>query len=227
MRVPDHPVALALLRALGTDKGLAAPSANRFGRISLTAVAHVQAEFGAQLDMILDGGPCRVGLESTIIGNTGKMPVLLHPGGIPIPALEEALGQKIAAPGAAPSVRVSGSLASHYAPATPLEVWPGGAMEQRFSELAGSGRRIALMVLSTGAVSSPDSPQLFRHPMPPQATDYARQLYATLRQLDGAHFDRILAEAPPQTADWQAVHDRLRRAAALYCPDGSEDISRK
>jgi len=216
--VPDHPVALALLHSLGIDKGLAAPSANRFGRVSPTTAEHVRAEFGGQVD-VLDGGPCRVGVESTIVGFTGKSPVLLRPGGIAVPALEEALGQKISQPDAAPpSMRVPGSLHSHYAPATPLEVWPAGAMERRAWELAAQEQRVAVMELSAELPHSPGSPRLFRYPMPKRATAYAHALYATLRKIDVAGFERILIEAPPQTTDWQAVHDRLRRAATLYCP---------
>ncbi|MDP2878732.1 MAG: L-threonylcarbamoyladenylate synthase [Sulfuricella sp.] len=218
LRVPDHPVALALLRNMGPDKGLAAPSANRFGRVSPTTAEHVRAEFGEQVDMILDGGPCRVGVESTIVGFNGKLPVLLRHGGIPVPALEEALGQKILLPDAAKlSPRTPGSLPSHYAPATPLEVWPAGALERRARELATQGQRVALLELIEEPSPYPDSPRLFHHPMPARATAYARVLYSTLRKIDDACFDRILAEAPPQTADWQAVHDRLRRAATLYC----------
>lgn len=214
LRVPDHPVALALLLNMGANKGLAAPSANRFGRVSPTTAEHVRAEFGEQVDIILDGGSCRVGLESSIVGFTGKMPLLLRPGGIPVPALEEALGQRIALPGAVmPNVRTPGSLPSHYAPATPLEVWPAVALEQRAWELAAQGQRVAVVELS---IDHPDSLRLFHFSMPKQATAYARALYATLRHSDSAHFDRILVEAPPQTADWQAVHDRLRRAATLY-----------
>lgn len=217
LRVPDHPVALALLRDMGVDKGLAAPSANRFGRVSPTTAEHVWAEFGEQVD-VLDGGPCRVGVESTIVGFSGNAPVLLRPGGIAVPALEETLGQKISQPDAAPpSLRAPGSLASHYAPATPLEVWPAGAMGRRAWELAAQGQHVAVMELSAELPHFPGNQRLFRYPMPKRATAYAHALYATLRKIDDARFDRLLIEAPPQTANWQAVHDRLRRAATLYC----------
>ncbi len=217
LRVPDHPVALALLRDMGIDKGLAAPSANRFGRVSPTTAEHVRAEFGEQVD-VLDGGPCRVGVESTIVGFSGKMPVLLRPGGIAVPALEETLGQKISQPDATPpSMRTPGSLSSHYAPATPLEVCHAVVMGRRAWELAAQGQRVAVMELSTELPHYPGNPRLFRYPMPKRATAYAHALYATLRRIDDARFDRLLIEAPPQTANWQAVHDRLRRAATLYC----------
>ena len=217
LRVPDHPVALALLRDMGVDKGLAAPSANRFGRVSPTTAEHVRAEFGEQVD-VLDGGPCRVGVESTIVGFSGNTPVLLRSGGIAVPALEETLGQKISQPDTAPtSMRAPGSLSSHYAPATPMEVWSAGAMGARAWELAAQGQRVAVMELSAELPLFPGSPRLFRYPMPKRATAYAYALYATLRKIDAARFDRLLIEAPPKTANWQAVHDRLRRAATLYC----------
>lgn len=219
LRVPDHPAALALLRSMGPDKGLAAPSANRFGRVSPTTAEHVRAEFGEQVDMVLDGGSCRVGVESTIVGFNGAMPVLLRPGGIALPALEEVLGQKISHRDAAPAaLRTPGGLSSHYAPVTPLEVWPAGALERRAWELASQGQRVAILEFIPEPSPYTDSPRLFHFPMPARATAYARVLYATLRNTDDASFDRILAEAPPETADWQAVHDRLRRAATLYCP---------
>jgi L-threonylcarbamoyladenylate synthase len=219
LRVPDHPVALELLRNMGPDKGLAAPSANRFGCVSPTTAEHVRAEFGEQVDMILDGGPCRVGVESTIVGFNGAMPVLLRPGGIGLQALEEVLGQRIALPGAAPpAMRTPGSLLSHYAPATPLEVWPAAALERRSWELAAQGQRVTILAFIPEPSPYPDSPRLLYIPMPARATAYAHVLYATLRNADDACFDRILVEAPPETADWQAVHDRLRRAATLYFP---------
>ena len=217
LRVPDHPVALALLRDMGVDKGLAAPSANRFGRVSPTTAEHVRAEFGEQVD-VLDGGPCRVGVESTIVGFSGNTPVLLRSGGVAVPALEETLGQKISQPDTAPtSMRAPGSLSSHYAPATPMEVWSAGAMGARAWELAAQGQRVAVMELSAELPHFPGNPRLFRYPMPKRATAYAYALYATLRKIDAARFDRLLIEAPPKTANWQAVHDRLRRAATLYC----------
>lgn len=216
LRVPDHPVALALLRALGPEKGLAAPSANRFGHVSPTAAEHVREEFGDQLDMILDGGSCRVGLESTIVGFTGQTPVLLRPGGIPVETLENVLGRAIERPGGnAP--RVSGSLPSHYAPAIPLEVWPGDALEQRAWELSTQGLRVAILEMAGGPC--PENRHLFRFPMPERAPAYGRALYATLRSVEGARFDHVLAQLPPQGAAWQAIHDRLRRAATLYLAD--------
>ncbi len=216
LRVPDHPVALALLQELGPEKALAAPSANRFGRISPTTAAHVRAELDEGVDMVLDGGPCRVGLESTIVSFIGGTPLLLRPGGISVAALEAVLGARIETPDAAqPAIRVSGSLPSHYAPATPLEVLSAESLKRRSWELVKREQRVAVLGL---APPCQDSPHLLRFQMPAEAAAYAHRLYAALRQLDGARFDSILAEAPPAGVDWQAVHDRLRRAATVYCP---------
>jgi len=216
LRMPDHPVALALLRELGSGKGLAAPSANRFGRISPTTAEHVRVELGESVDMILDGGACRVGLESTIISFADGTPVLLRPGGIPVAELEDALGGRISTPEAARStVRAPGMLASHYAPTTPLEVWSSEALPRRAQELAALGQRIVVLEQTSLPLQYGDN--LLRCAMPIQAPAYAHSLYATLRQMDAAGFDRILVEAPPDTNAWQAVNDRLRRAATLYC----------
>jgi L-threonylcarbamoyladenylate synthase len=214
LRVPDHPVALALLQELGPEKALAAPSANRFGRISPTTAQHVRAELGEAADMVLDGGPCRVGLESTIVSFVGGTPLLLRPGGISFAALKAALGERIEMPGTAqPAIRVSGSLPSHYAPVTPLEVLSVESLQRRSRELVKQGQRVAVLGLT---VAYPDSPHLLRFQMPTEAAAYAHSLYATLRQLDDANFNFILAESPPLSIDWQAVNDRLRRAATVY-----------
>jgi L-threonylcarbamoyladenylate synthase len=216
LRVPDHPVALALLQELGPEKALAAPSANRFGRISPTTAQHVRAELGEAADMVLDGGPCRVGLESTIVSFVGGTPLLLRPGGISVAALEAALGERIEIPGAAqPLIRVSGSMPSHYAPVTPLEVLSAESLKRRSRELVEQEQRVAVLDLTSPCQ---DNSHLLRFQMPAEAAAYAHRLYAALRQLDDARFNFILAEAPPAGVEWQAVNDRLRRAATVYCP---------
>lgn len=213
LRVPDHPLALELLHALGPEHGLAAPSANRFGRVSPTRAQHVRDELGDAVDMVLDGGPCRVGLESTIVSFAGGKPMLLRPGGIPAGALEEEIGMKIAADDPQrPSVRASGGLPSHYAPATPLEVWSGEALWRRASELSMQGIRVAVLALAD-APAAVDGVPLSCIPMPHRAADYGHALYDTLRRADAAGFGRLLAEAPPGEGAWHAVADRLCRAS--------------
>jgi len=202
LRVPDHPVALALIRAMGQFGGLAAPSANRYGRISPTTAAHVREELGDKVDMILDGGACQVGLESTIVSCIGDSVTVLRPGGVPLPALEELLQQKImVADSSSAEIRVSGSQLSHYAPLTPLELCHSANLWQRVAALGRQGMRIATIEWSTP------------YSMPANPVAYGQLLYATLRKLDEARFDLLLVEAPPATAAWMAVTDRLQRAS--------------
>lgn len=220
LRVPSHPVALALLRAMGPTAALAAPSANRYGRISPTTAAHVREDLGDSVDMILDGGPCEVGLESTIVSFVGNSATVLRPGGIPLANLEKVLQQKIAVTDSTGSgVRVSGSKLSHYAPVTPLEILSGGNLWQRACELEAQGMRVATLEWSApNAVhltssGHPEHGRIVRTIMPADPAAYGQMLYATLRQLDGARFDRLLAEATPETTAWLAVADRLKRAS--------------
>ncbi len=205
MRVPAHPLALAVLTAFG--HGLAAPSANRFGHVSPTTAAHVRAEFGAAAPMILDGGPCRVGIESTIVDLTGASPRVLRPGDISAPALSAALGLPVATGPAADSPRVSGALRSHYAPRAQTRLVDAGTLPQARDRAQQQGLRVQIMSLT---VPLGDSAGVA---MPPAAADYARHLYAALRLLD-ERADLILVETPPASAPWDAVRDRLQRAAA-------------
>jgi L-threonylcarbamoyladenylate synthase len=224
LRVPDHPVALALLAELGGDKALAAPSANRFGHVSPTTAAHVRQELGEAVDMVLDGGPCKIGLESTIVGFEGQTAIVLRPGGIPFASLAEVVGDNVALPDGIrpPRVRVPGSLASHYAPATPLELLTGEALWQRARELRTRELRVAVMSWSGSSrekhpkASDSDDKNILNVAMPAHALQYGSLLYATLRQLDNDGFDRLLVESPPDDPAWLAVADRLRRAA--YTP---------
>ncbi|QNM95628.1 L-threonylcarbamoyladenylate synthase [Chitinimonas koreensis] len=213
LRAPAHPLTHELLRRFGG--GLAAPSANQFGHVSPTTAEHVQAEFGDRLRLILDGGPCPVGVESTIVGLTGPQPALLRPGGVPAEAIEAVLGRTLVhheKPQTA-QMRVSGLLDSHYAPRTPLLVGPLGALENEAYRRFESGERVALLHRSQmlAAVCGAEC-----HAMPLGAEDYARALYATLRAFDGGRFDVLLLEQPPQTAEWLAVNDRVKRAASRF-----------
>ena len=213
LRVPAHPLTLELLRRGGF--GLAAPSANKFGRVSPTTPAHVAEELDGEVDMILDGGPCPVGLESTIVSLLGPEPVVLRPGGVTLAALEAALGHKIDLAAKAAEVRAPGMLAAHYAPRTPLCLVDGTGLWPKAEALARSGLRVAVLALGSERESHGD---LVLSPMPAEAAAYARLLYARLRELDGLGLDIILAERVPDSAEWLAVADRLRRAAA-HCPE--------
>jgi L-threonylcarbamoyladenylate synthase len=200
LRVPSHPVAQALLRLF--DGALAAPSANRFGLVSPTTAAHVRDDLGNEVDLVLEGGASEVGIESAILDLSGAAPVLLRPGHITkaqMEALVGPVGRKEAT-----SPRHSGGLERHYAPRTPASLVPTYALDR---EIAKGKDRVAVL-----AFSRPDErvDYWLRMPRDPQA--YAQRLYAVLRELDTAGCERILVEAPPDTAEWSAVRDRLRRA---------------
>ena len=208
LRVPSHPVAQALLRAFGG--GIAAPSANRFGRVSATTADHVRREFGATVDCVLDGGAADVGIESTIVDLSGPQPVLLRPGWITARQLQDALDMPLAAPGAE-SPRAPGTLAKHYAPQTPLLMMEADLLLELAASLTRQGKRVAVLARSA---HQPLLPGLAWIVAPPEAKGYAHDLYANLRQLDEAGCDTILVEALPQDAVWLAITDRLMRAAA-------------
>ncbi len=222
LRVPNHPLALTLLRAFGgaNHAGIAAPSANRYGRISPTCAEHVRAELGDKVSLVLDGGPCAVGIESTIIDLTGDTPRVLRPGAISAVMLARVLG---AAPQetveAAAALRVSGSLAAHYAPRTQLRLLPPAGLLAAVHAEAQAGRRCAVLARTLAAPQDMPEGTLWQT-APGDATRYAHDLYATLRKMDMAACAALLVEAPPATEDWLAVADRLQRAA---CGSGEKD----
>jgi L-threonylcarbamoyladenylate synthase len=207
LRVPSHPVAHALLAAFGD--GIVAPSANRFGRLSPTRADHVRAELSDAVDLILDGGPTDVGVESTIVDLSGDYPVLLRPGGITPAQLAAVLGSPPHAPNAA-SPRASGGLPSHYAPRTPLDVVASDAIEGRATDLANAGQRVAVLSRRDAIRGLPG---VIWRTAPSDAAVFAHALYASLRELDMRGYDRILVQAVPDDDAWLAVRDRLRRAA--------------
>ncbi|MFY9343194.1 MAG: L-threonylcarbamoyladenylate synthase [Planctomycetota bacterium] len=216
LRVPDHPVALALLTAFGG--GIAAPSANRFGRLSPTTAAHVRTDLGEAVDYVLDGGSCRVGIESTILDVSGARPRLLRPGAITSAELEAVLGAPLAGPsGDAP--RSPGALPAHYAPRTPLVLVPLADLQAEVARRLENNECVAVLTRCAATpaewpfAGSPAFTRCVWQVMPADPRGYARELYARLRGLDTLRADRILVEAPPPDAPWQAVRDRLTRAA--------------
>jgi L-threonylcarbamoyladenylate synthase len=203
LRVPSHPVARELLEAFGG--AIAAPSANRFGRISPTTAAHVREDLGGDVDLILEGGASDIGIESTIVDLSSGMPVLLRPGSISELSLEKALNSKLKEKDSS-SVRHSGGLERHYAPRTPARLVPTHALDK---EIATLKDRVAVL-----AFSRPDERVDYWLRMPRDAPAYAQRLYAALRELDSAGCEAILIEAPPETPAWIAVRDRLKRACS-------------
>jgi L-threonylcarbamoyladenylate synthase len=204
LRVPSHPVAQELLRTFGG--GVAAPSANKFGRISPTQAQHVREDLGSEVEIVLEGGAAEVGIESTIVDLSRDRPVLLRPGHITADDLARVLGEAPAAPDAE-APRASGTLDAHYAPHAALKL--AKRTEIIDALVTNRGRRIAVLALE---VTLPRlSPQLLRV-VPAVPSQYAHTLYSNLRELDAAHPDLILVEAPPESESWAAVRDRLGRA---------------
>ena len=211
LRVPAHPAAQALLREFGGP--LAAPSANRFGRVSPTTAEHVLADLAGRVDLILDAGACEIGLESTIVDCSGADGVsVLRPGAITAEQIAAAVQSPLAAPAAAP--RVSGSLPSHYAPRARVEIVAIDGLLARAELLAAGGEKVALLTTER----LPNSPaaaagKIVLLPIPSDETAWARNLYAQLRQVDELGCDVALATLPTSAGLGAAIADRLRRAA--------------
>lgn len=213
LRMPSHPVALALIRAAGVP--LAAPSANRFTELSPTTAEHVRRSLGADVDYVLDGGPCEVGIESTVLSLAEARPVLLRPGGISRALLESALGSPFRTP---PLEKTIGPIDSAQAPA-------GGAHPAPGMHARHYSPRTRLILVSNGEVPAEGRGIYLQHMqparravaevlhMPLSVADYAARLYSALHQADDAQANWIAVDLPPAAPEWEAVLDRLRRAA--------------
>jgi L-threonylcarbamoyladenylate synthase len=213
LRCPAHPVARALLTACAAQRppvlGLAAPSANRFGRVSPTTAAHVVSEFGDALP-VLDGGACPVGIESAIVDCTRGAPVLLRPGTLTRQQIERACGERLRSPEeVADAPRASGTLESHYAPNAKVRLMDGRSLQTALDVLGPDAASIAVYARRElrGRAGR-------MRRMPDDAAETARQLFAVLREFDAAGVKLIWVEAPPDAPEWDGVRDRLRRAAA-------------
>lgn len=201
VRVPDHEVALALLRRTGLP--LAAPSANRFGEVSPVTPRHVEAGLGKDVP-VLDGGPCRVGVESTILDLTGRQPRVLRYGGLAVETLEGVVGRVVRPVRRPRTVKVPGQMPRHYAPRTPVVLLPEGRRPE-------GGPGDCLLFWRRPEVPGPNMRWLTERGDDEEA---ARNLYAVLHEVDAAGFARIVAECPPAKGLGWAIRDRLRRAAA-------------
>ncbi|AVO33188.1 L-threonylcarbamoyladenylate synthase [Ottowia oryzae] len=214
LRCPSHPVAHALLSAAAARgiAGLAAPSANRFGRISPTTAAHVAAEFGADL-LVLDGGACAVGIESTIIDCTRGAPVLLRPGQLPRARIEQVAGTRMLSKEemSAPDPQAPGTLSAHYAPRAKLRLMNARELRTALELLGADAKNIAVWARTP---LHSESRQLVLRRMPDDADAAAQQLFAVLRGFDEAQVKLIWVEAVPDDGAWDGVRDRLARAAA-------------
>jgi len=225
LRIPNHPLALRLLQTFGG--GVAAPSANRFGRLSPTSAEAVREGLGEDVDLVLDGGPCEVGIESTIISLLEEKPVILRPGMIDSSQIEKVLGISLAVPEpkhAEPeSVRVPGALPSHYAPHTPMAVTSSENLIELFAEGMAIGRSQGILAFASTIESMKSNfGSSFYSALayeafitaPESADQYAQKLYDSLRKLDSLALHKILVEAVPGGSQWDGVRDRLARASA-------------
>jgi L-threonylcarbamoyladenylate synthase len=217
VRVPSHPMAQQLLTAFGG--GIAAPSANRYGRISPTRAEHVREEFGAEVRVVLDGGDCKLGLESTIVACLDGQVQLLRPGSVTLSQLEQVVGE-VQTQISAQTPRVPGSAAAHYAPLTPLSVISSDQLEQQVALLTDAGVRVGVLA---------QHPPLGTYRLTTwinggaRPENYAHDLYAHLRTLDKAGCARILVQEVPGDERWDAAYDRLHRAAAANAAEHADD----
>jgi L-threonylcarbamoyladenylate synthase len=212
VRVPSHPMAQQLLTAFGG--GIAAPSANRYGHVSPTRAEHVREEFGDALRVVLDGGECTLGLESTILSLVGERPRLLRPGHITLEQLEAVIGPvEVGADAGSP--RVPGSMLRHYAPQTPMECLPSNALEPAVDALLRDSRRVAVLAQRPPRKAQTGVTWINAGR---RSDVYAHDLYSNLRSLDKAGAALILVEDVPDRPEWVAVRDRLARSATPSVP---------
>lgn len=210
LRCPAHPLALEFLKACGT--GVAGPSANKFGRVSPTTALHVAQEFGDSL-MVLDGGPCTVGIESSIVDCTRGQPVLLRPGVLTRAQLSAACGETVLSADDQPddAPRAPGTLESHYAPNAKVRLMDAKAIQTALDLLGADAAHIAVYARSIVRIKST---QVLYRRMPEDALATAEQLFAVLRDFDAQGVKLIWIEPVPEAAEWDGVRDRLARAAA-------------
>src|SRR5215467_6891798 len=208
IRVPAHPMAQQLLTAFGG--GIAAPSANRYGRLSPTRAEHVREELGDSVRLVLDGGECQLGLESTIVAFEGPTVRLLRPGSVTAGQVRAVVGE-LAIGAAQESPRVPGTTPAHYAPATPMTIVPAGEIDAQADAASGGGKRIAVLAQRLPLRSHKYVTWINAGRRP---ESYARDLYNNLRTLDRAGCQRILVQDVPEGERWDAIRDRLRRAAS-------------
>ncbi|MBF5007790.1 L-threonylcarbamoyladenylate synthase [Diaphorobacter caeni] len=216
LRCPSHPVAHALLLACQKLEspvwGVAAPSANKFGRVSPTTAQHVASEFGDAL-LVLDGGACEVGIESTIVDCTRGVPVLLRPGAITRDDIERACGIRPLSKEEMPehTPRASGTLLAHYAPSANVRLMNAKQIQTALEIMGKDAANIA--IYSRARMLTPAKSVVLRR-MPDDAHEASRELFAALRDFDAAKVKLIWVESPPESEDWEGVRDRLQRAAA-------------
>ena len=217
IRVPAHPMAQQLLTAFGG--GIAAPSANRYGRLSPTRPDHVREELGSAVKLVLDGGECSIGIESTIVACLDGRARLLRPGSVSLTQLKTLLGEVDVGP-APDAPRVPGSTPAHYAPVTPLEIVPIDQLEATVANLAALGQKVAVLAMRTPLRAHRNATWINAGK---KLETYAHNLYAHLRTLDRVGASKILVQLVPAEERWDAVRDRLTRAAASSLTPAPDD----
>ncbi|MFM7117006.1 MAG: L-threonylcarbamoyladenylate synthase [Planctomycetota bacterium] len=228
IRVPSHPVTLQLLRELGT--ALAAPSANRFTQVSPTRAAHVAVDLGHDVDLILDGGPCEVGVESTVLDLTSEQPTILRPGGISREAIELVLEQAVLSPSEQNSTTPSpGQHHLHYSPRARVQIAAAAEIWKLAKQAATEGKRVRVFASerpkfpcrtlepfgTTSQDTRSDAEPIDFWLLPQDLHELAKQLYNRFREADRDKVDILLIELPPNTGLGQAIRDRIRRAGGL------------
>lgn len=217
IRVPAHPMAQQLLTAFGG--GIAAPSANRYGRLSPTRAEHVRDELGEAVRVVLDGGESQVGLESTIVACEGDDVRLLRPGAVTLAQLRQVVGDVQIGGAGIIAPRVPGTTLAHYAPATPMIIVPADEIDTRAEDASDGGRRIAVLAQRLPLKTYPSVTWINAGRRPDA---YAHDLYANLRTLDKAGCEQILVQEVPQDPKWDAIRDRLMRGAAASELEGDD-----
>ena len=203
IRIPNHPVALSLLTML--NKGIVAPSANLFGRVSPTSAKHVLDDLDGKISAIIDGGQCEVGLESTIIDLTQIQPKILRPGGLPIANIEVVLDKKIL-PHSNSDEKISGNLLNHYQPRASVHPYKKSAIEDLINDMP-KNKSVLLLL------SDMNKDNIHIHQMPKDAYQYGQVFYSILRLMDDKKYEKIYIELPPEKSEWYAIHDRIKKAS--------------
>ncbi len=213
IRIPNHPLTLELLRQFGS--GIIGPSANKYGHVSPTTAEHVAADLAAAVAVILDGGACHVGIESTIVDLTAAQPTIMRNGAISATQIAAVLGQEVQAKAdITNTIRTSGSHAAHYAPRTPAYLIASDQLLNTVKQLLHAGKTFSVLSFTTRPAEL--SAHMHWQQVDRDPVQYARSLYANLRVHDRLHTNCIVIESPPLTPAWSAVLDRLTRASSSY-----------
>ena len=206
IRIPNHPIAQKLLQLFGS--GIAAPSANYFGKLSPTQAGHVHKELGSDVKLVLDGGRCQYGLESTIVDVTSDFPNILRLGAISTDSITAALGKQIRVSQTS-NISAPGTLAAHYAPNTHLHLISSENLKEFIGQLLAEHKTVVVLARQPSFLNNSSIQWV---PMPQTPSAYAYELYAQLHDADAKSYSAIVVERVPEDENWLAIHDRLKKA---------------